>query len=200
MFSSRSKNGLLTASLMKEHLSLQLTPTTGSLLRSSASALTSWLASYRTASSMGRWTRPLSGTARNLTVSAPLFDSKDIDITVCILLAALFSQKNDEGVRIINHCSFPEGRSINDHNSPDIQQLYPYSMAQPKAVIHDVLDFGRNVVLLVVKIDLDNAFKLLPVRASAWYRQVIRLNSVYFVDGRLLFGDSNSAHLFVYFQ
>ena len=64
---------------------------------------------------------------------------------------------DDEGVRIINHCSFPKGRSINDCNSPDIQQRYPYSMAQPKVVIHDVLDFGRGVVLLVVKIDLSNA-------------------------------------------
>ena len=73
-------------------------------------------------------------------------------------------------------------------------------MAQVKSIIHDVLDFGNKVAIVVVKIDLDNAFKNIPVMASAWVRQVLQFNSVLFVDGRLLFGDSLSAHLFVYFQ
>ena len=68
-------------------------------------------------------------------------------------------QKNDEGVRIINNCSYPAGRSINDSNLPDLRHKYPYKMAQPADLIKDVLDFGPTAVLLIVKIDLSNAFK-----------------------------------------
>ena len=40
----------------------------------------------------------------------------------------------------------------------------------------------------------------LPVKASAWRKQTLEFCSVYFVDGRLLFGSDLSAHIFVYFH
>ena len=106
--------------------------------------------------------------------------------------------QNDEGVRIINDCSAPHGDSINDSNSPEMRQRFPYNMSQPADVIKTIMDYGPEIELFIDKLDLTDAFKLIPVKASAWNRQTLLINGVLFIDNRLLFGDNNSAHTFVY--
>ena len=79
-----------------------------------------------------------------------------------------------------------------------MRQRFPYNMSQPNDVINAILDYGPVLELCMDKLDLDNAFKLIPVKPSAWSRQMLLLNGALFIDNRLLFGDNNSAHTFVY--
>lgn len=109
-------------------------------------------------------------------------------------------QKNDNSVRVITDCSFPAGQSLNDANKPDIRLEYPYVMAQPADIARAVLDWGAGTDLRIVKIDMSNAFKNLPVKATAWRKQTLEFCNVFFVDGRLLFGSDLSAHSFVFFH
>ena len=55
-------------------------------------------------------------------------------------------------------------------------------MAQPIDIIKDILDFGPIVALLIVKIDLTNAFKIIPVRASAWSKQAVDICGCIFIE------------------
>ena len=103
-------------------------------------------------------------------------------------------QKNDNSVRVITDCSFPAGQSLNDANKPDIRLEYPYVMAQPADIARAVLDWGAGTDLRIVKIDMSNAFKNLPVKATAWRKQTLEFCNCFFVDGRLLFGSDLSAH------
>ena len=73
----------------------------------------------------------------------------------------------------------------------DIQSAYPYKMAHVTDLIRDIIDWGRNVCE-VLKIDLSDAFKNVPVHPSRWADQIIKICQVYFCDTRLLFGHVDS--------
>ena len=70
-------------------------------------------------------------------------------------------------------------------------------MAQPTDIMVDILDWGAESDILILKMDMENAFKTVPVKASAWWKQVIEFNGCYFIDGRLLFGSNLAAHYYV---
>ena len=82
----------------------------------------------------------------------------------------------------------PETASINYHNNPDVKLRFPFKMATPSDVIETILDHGPGAELIVLKADLGDAYKNLPVTPSVFHKQTICLAGVYFVDSRLLFG------------
>ena len=107
-------------------------------------------------------------------------------------------QKNTESCRIIMNCAAPPKRSINDFNCLDSQKLYNYKMAQPADLARTICDHGPTKELSMIKADLNDAFKNVPVSISQWHKQAMKLSSAYFIDNRLLFGDNLSPHRFVF--
>ena len=81
-----------------------------------------------------------------------------------------------------------------------LRQPFPTFFYVAGDVIRTIMDFGFETILEITKIDLDSAFKIIPVEASAWLRQVLDFCNVIFIDNRLLFGDDLSAHTFVLFH
>ena len=107
-------------------------------------------------------------------------------------------QKNTESCRIIMNCSAPPERSINDKNCKDSQKLYHYNMAQPADLARAICEHGLTKLLKMIKADLNDAFKNVPVNPTQWHKQVLKFSSAYFIDNRLLFGDNLSPHRFVF--
>ena len=91
-------------------------------------------------------------------------------------------QKNSESARVITNCSAPHKASINDFNSTLPQKKYPYTMAESQHVIEQILDYGSTRILEITKIDLGDAFKIIPIKYKALYKQVIEICSCYFAD------------------
>ena len=106
-------------------------------------------------------------------------------------------QKGSGSMRVITNCSAPAKQSINDYNNINVQRCFPYNMATPSDVINLILGFSSSTVLQLTKCDLGDAFKMLPIKIKAWFRQIIELNCCFFLDNRLLFGDNTAAHYFV---
>lgn len=90
--------------------------------------------------------------------------------------------------------------NINFHNNPAVQLRYPYKMAQANDIILEIIDHGWGEELEVLKADLTDAFKNLGVDPSTFWRQCFHICSTFFLDMRLLFGESNSPHRFVFFH
>ena len=76
--------------------------------------------------------------------------------------------KHDGGWRIIYHLSVPPGRSIDDFIDLDAYTL-PYCSVDDAYAIVSSLRQGA----LMSKIDLKNAFRLIPVRQEDWNLLVI---------------------------
>ena len=108
-------------------------------------------------------------------------------------------QKSNSGVRVITDCSQPKGRSYNDSTNLFFVKKYPYKMATPEEVIRKALRFGP-AKLLVIKIDVCDAFKIIAVRESEWPRQSIKIGNCVWVNTRLIFGANNAPHTFVFFH
>ena len=71
--------------------------------------------------------------------------------------------KHDGGWRAIYHLSAPYGSSINDSIDPD---AYTLSYCSVDDAFNIVSELGRGT--LMAKIDLRNAFRLIPVRPEDW--------------------------------
>ena len=99
--------------------------------------------------------------------------------------------QNDDGVRIIYDCSSPAENSLNAASVSDIQIRYPYKMASVNNVVRDIMDWGKNACE-ILKIDLADAFKNIPVDPKRWADQVVKICQVFFCDARLLFGHVDS--------
>ena len=112
----------------------------------------------------------------------PIFDTQDWE--PCI-------SKHDGGWRIIYHLSAPPGLSINDFIDSHSYSLSYCSVDDAYTIINKL---GTRPLLS--KIDLKNAFRLIPVQQSDWNRLGIHGRDRYYIDTCLPFGLCSAPFLF----
>ena len=99
--------------------------------------------------------------------------------------------KQDEGWRVIHHLSAPHGSSINDHIDPSCFSLR-YCSIDTAVSITNRLGPGT----LTGKLDLKNAFRLIPVRREGWHLLGTHWQGQWYLDKCLRFGLRSSPALF----
>ena len=99
--------------------------------------------------------------------------------------------KQDGGWRTIYHLSAPLGKSINDFINPDTYTLTYCSVDDAFAIVN-LLGPGT----LLSKIDLQNAFRLIPVRQADWNLLGICWQGKYYIDTCLPFGLRSAPYIF----
>lgn len=93
--------------------------------------------------------------------------------------------------RLIHHLSYPEGDSINSH----IDRKYcTVSYTSFDAAIQMIQELGRNCKLF--KMDIKNAFRLLPISPSDYNLLGIHFNKNFYFDKALPFGAAISCQTF----
>lgn len=99
--------------------------------------------------------------------------------------------KHDGGWRTICHLSAPCGSSINDYIDPDLFTLAYCSVDDAYAIVNSL---GTGA--LMSKIDLKNAFSLIPVRPHDWNLLGMQWRGKFYVDTFLPFGLRSAPFLF----
>ena len=99
--------------------------------------------------------------------------------------------KHDSGWRTIYHLSAPHGNSINDYINLDDYTLSYCSVDDAYAILN-LLGTGT----LMSKIDLKNAFHLIPVRPNDWNLLGICWRNKFYVDTCLPFGLRSAPFIF----
>ena len=99
--------------------------------------------------------------------------------------------KKDGGWHLIYHLSAPLNSSINDFIDPDTYSLQYSTIDDAIKICHEV---GPGTLL--AKVDLNNAFRLCPVRPEDWHLLGIRWRGQYYVDKCLPFGLRSAPFLF----
>jgi len=99
--------------------------------------------------------------------------------------------KHDGGWRAIYHLSAPYGSSINDFINPNDYTLSYCSVDDAFAIISAL---GKGAVM--AKIDLKNAFRLIPVRPEDWNLLGIQWRDRFYIDICLPFGLRSAPSLF----
>lgn len=103
----------------------------------------------------------------------------------------LVPKKSPGKFRLIHHLSHPSGESVNDFIDPRICSVQYTSFDE---AIFMLQDLGRHCKLF--KIDLRNAFRLLPVRHEDFDLLGFMYDGYYFVDKCVPFGCSISCSIF----
>ena len=99
--------------------------------------------------------------------------------------------KKDGGWRVIYHLSAPHGSSINNYIDPARLSLHYCTIDTAITILNDL---GPGT--LMGKIDLKNAFRLMPVRKETWHLLGIHWQGQWYVDKCLPFGLRSSLALF----
>ena len=99
--------------------------------------------------------------------------------------------KHDGGWRTIYHLSAPHGNSINDYINPDDYTLSYCSVDDAYAILN-LLGTGA----LMSKIDLKNAFRLIPVHPNDWNLLGICWRNKFYIDTCLPFGLCSAPFIF----
>ena len=99
--------------------------------------------------------------------------------------------KHDGGWRIIYHLSAPQNFSINDFIDPSLYSLSYCTIDNAYRIINTL---GPGA--LMSKIDLKNAFCLIPVRLKDWNLLEICWRHQFYVDTCLPFGLRSAPHIF----
>ena len=99
--------------------------------------------------------------------------------------------KHDGGWRIIYHLSAPRGSSINDYIDSSLYSLSYCSIDDAYRIINKL---GPGALLS--KIDLKDAFHLIPVRPADWNLQGIHWKQNFYIDTCLPFGLRSAPYLF----
>ena len=99
--------------------------------------------------------------------------------------------KHDGGWRTIYHLSAPLGSSINDFIDPLVYTLNYCTVDDAYAIVNTL---GPGTLLS--KIDLKNAFRLIPVRPEDWNLPGICWRGNYYVDTCLPFGLRSAPSIF----
>ena len=99
--------------------------------------------------------------------------------------------KHDGGWRTIYHLSAPHGDSINDYINPETYSLSYCSVDNAYAILN-LLGTGA----LMSKIDLKNAFRLIPVHPNDWNLLGICWRHKFYIDTCLPFGLRSAPFLF----
>ena len=89
--------------------------------------------------------------------------------------------------RLIHHLSYPEGESINDFIDPHLTSVQYTNFDE---AVNMVQRLGRNCKLF--KIDIKNAFRLIPIRPQDFELLGFKHKDKYFLDKALPFGASIS--------
>jgi len=97
--------------------------------------------------------------------------------------------------RVIHDLSSPHGSSVNDGISPDCKSVKYQSIDLACRLI---LKFGGKCMLS--KIDVEHAYKLIPVHSSDFYLLGFTLDDGYYFDKTLPMGLSYSCSLFTSFS
>ena len=99
--------------------------------------------------------------------------------------------KHDGGWRIIYHLSAPFAHSINDYIDPQSYSLSYCTIDDAYTILNNL---GPGA--LMSKIDLRNAFRLIPVRPDDWNLLGICWRKQFYVDTCLPFGLRSAPHIF----
>ncbi|XP_060562711.1 uncharacterized protein LOC132722259 isoform X1 [Ruditapes philippinarum] len=97
--------------------------------------------------------------------------------------------------RLIHHLSFPEGESVNDYIDKKFCSVSYTNFDEAVAMIQNL---GRHCYLF--KMDLKNAFRLLPIRPEDFEVLGLKFKSLYYIDKALPFGASVSCKTFEKFS
>jgi hypothetical protein len=108
----------------------------------------------------------------------------------CLPLGGV-TQKRSTKIRRIHHFSWPRGRSVNDA-IPDSEASINYKM-----VDRAISDLVSSVLAsLMVKLDLESAFRHIPVRRADWHLLGFTWDNKYFYDLVLGFGCRSALYIF----
>ena len=99
--------------------------------------------------------------------------------------------KHDGGWHTVYHLSAPHGNSINDYINPDDYTLSYCSVDDAYAILK-LLGTGA----LMSKIDLKNAFRLIPVHPNDWNLLGICWSNKFYIDTCLPFGLRSAPFIF----
>ncbi len=103
----------------------------------------------------------------------------------------LVPKKSSGDFRLIHHLSYPSGESVNDYIDPQICSVRYTSFDEAVFLIQDL---GPNCKLF--KMDLKNAFRILPVHPHDYELLGFSFMEKFFVDKALPFGCSISCSSF----
>ena len=99
--------------------------------------------------------------------------------------------KKNGKLRIIHHLSAPVGNSVNDGIDPSAFSL---SYIRIDDAVQTIMAYGQGALL--TKLDIRNAFRLIPVHPSDWSLLGIQWQGQYYFDRVLPFGLRSSPFLF----
>ena len=103
----------------------------------------------------------------------------------------LVPKKAEGEFRLIHHLSFPFGNSVNDYIDPKLASVQYTHFDE---AIQLVQDLGKNCYLF--KLDLKNAFRLLPVNPGDFNQLGFMFDNKYYFDKCMPFGCSISCSTF----
>ena len=103
--------------------------------------------------------------------------------------------KHDGGWRVIYHLSAPHAQSVNDFIDPQVYSLSYCTIDNAYKILNEL---GPGA--LMSKIDLKNAFRLIPVRPADWNLLGICWRGQFFIDTCLPFGLRSAPYLFNQFS
>ena len=117
------------------------------------------------------------------------FDTPPFPIMQCSGLGVV--PKKNGRLRVIHHLSAPPGQSVNDHISTTD---YSLRYVRVDDAIQSILAKGRGALL--TKLDIRNAFRLIPVHPSDWPLLGISWNGQFYYERVLPFGLRSSPFIF----
>ncbi|KAF5384159.1 hypothetical protein D9615_003180 [Tricholomella constricta] len=109
----------------------------------------------------------------------------------CSPLGAVGRKRNPGKLRMINHLSWPQGRSVND-GIPDCEAHIVYDMFG--CAVRDLRHLGTGA--LMAKLDLKEAFRHIPIRAADWHLLGFHWGAKFYHLLVLAFGLKSAPYIF----
>lgn len=122
------------------------------------------------------------------------FDTKPFSNFI-VSPVGLVPKRTTGDFRLIHHLSYPEGNSINSNIE---RQFCSVSYTSFDKAVHMIQDLGKNCKLF--KMDLKNAFRLLPISPSDFELLGISFKGKFYCDKALPFGAAVSCQTFEKFS
>ena len=110
----------------------------------------------------------------------------------------LIPKKSPNSYRLIVDLSQPVGNSVNDHITRESSRVQYPSLQDAIDIILSLHDQGYKPVLF--KLDIQSAFRLLPLSPDNFPLMGLRFNGFYYVDAFLPMGSSSSCRIFQNFS
>ena len=110
------------------------------------------------------------------------------------IIGLLFVPKETAGVRLVMDMSKPKHFSFNDGISKDYKSRYELQIAQASDVLERIREMGPDVWM--AKCDIRDAYKRYSIHPDQWRLQCFRFFGLYFLDYKMVFGDSKCVHTF----